>query len=79
MKKETLEEAAEIYENKDQHERSKLDFINGAKWQQEQDKKMYSDLVDLLEKLRPIYKEDSVSHFKYEKQRINIIEQILKK
>ena len=47
--------------------------------QQEQDKKLYSDLVDLLERLRPIYKEDSVSHFKCEKQRINIIEQFKNK
>ena len=45
----------------------------------EQDKKLYSDLVDLLERLRPIYKEDSVSHFKCEKQRINIIEQFKNK
>ena len=40
MKEETLEEAAENYENKDQHQRSKLDFIEGAKWQQ---KRMYSE------------------------------------
>jgi hypothetical protein len=39
-KQETLEEAAEKYENKDQHQRSKLDFIEGAKWQQE---RMYSE------------------------------------
>ena len=44
-KHETLEEVAENYENKDQHQRSKLDFIEGAKWQQE---RMYSeeDLID---------------------------------
>lgn len=47
--------------------------------QQEQEKKLYSDLVDLLERLRPIYKEDSVSHFKCEKQRINIIKQFKNK
>ena len=35
ISKETLEEAAEKYENKDQHKRWKLDFIEGAKWQQE--------------------------------------------
>ena len=40
MKQETLEEAAEKYENKDQHQRSKLDFVEGAKWQQE---RMYSE------------------------------------
>lgn len=39
-KQETLEEAAEKYENKDQHQRSKLDFIEGAKWQAE---RMYSE------------------------------------
>jgi hypothetical protein len=39
-KQETLEEAAEKYENKDQHKRSKLDFIEGAKWQQA---RMYSE------------------------------------
>ena len=36
----TIEEAAANYENKDQHQRSKLDFIAGAKWQQE---RMYSE------------------------------------
>jgi hypothetical protein len=40
MEKETLEEASEKYENKDQHQRSKLDFIEGAKWMQE---RMYSE------------------------------------
>ena len=39
-KQETLEEAAQKYENKDQHKRSKLDFIEGAKWQQA---RMYSE------------------------------------
>jgi hypothetical protein len=41
MEKETLEEASERYENKDQHKRSKLDFIEGAKWQS---KRMYSEI-----------------------------------
>jgi hypothetical protein len=40
MEKETLEESSEKYENKDQHQRSKLDFIEGAKWMQE---RMYSE------------------------------------
>ena len=39
-KQETLKEAAERYENKDQHKRSKLDFIEGAKWQHA---RMYSE------------------------------------
>ena len=38
MKQETLEEAAEC---KSHH--SEDDFIRGAKWQQEQDKKLYSE------------------------------------
>jgi len=40
MKEKTLEEAAENYENKDQHQRCKLDFIEGAKWMKE---RMYSE------------------------------------
>jgi hypothetical protein len=40
MEKETLEESSEKYENKDQHQRSKLDFIEGAKWMKE---RMYSE------------------------------------
>ena len=52
--KETLEEAAEKYsenweeitgldyENTVPSEVNKLDFINGAKWQQEQNKNLYS-------------------------------------
>ena len=49
MKQETLEEAAENYENKDQHQRSKLDFIEGAKWMKE---RMYSEeeVLDILYK-----------------------------
>jgi hypothetical protein len=50
-KQETLEEAAEKYENKDQHQRSKLDFIEGAKWQAE---RMYSEeeVIAIVEKSR---------------------------
>ena len=56
MKQETLEEAAEKYANdwEEIHPElssedmtpiaiSKLDFTEGAKWQQEQDKKLYSE------------------------------------
>jgi aryl-alcohol dehydrogenase-like predicted oxidoreductase len=39
MKQETLEEVAERYSA---NELSQLGFINGAKWQQEQDKNKYS-------------------------------------
>ena len=58
-KQETLEEAAEKYsenweeitgldyENTVPSEVNKLDFINGAKWQQEQNKNLYSE-EDLL-------------------------------
>ena len=58
-KQETLEEAAEKYsenweeitgldyENVVPSEVNKLDFINGAKWQQEQNKNLYSE-EDLL-------------------------------
>ena len=61
--KETLEEAAEKYsenweeitgldyENTVPSEVNKLDFINGAKWQQEQNKKLYSE-EDLREAFR---------------------------
>ena len=79
-KKETIEEAFNrIFDSIDYILFDYTSFEQGAKWQKEQDKKMYSELVDLLERLRPIYKEDSVSHFKCEKQRINIIEQFKNK
>ena len=47
--------------------------------QQEQDKNKYSELVDLLERLTTIYKEDSDLHQKYDKQRLNRIEQFKNK
>ena len=64
-KQEILEEAAKKYsenweeitgldyENVVPSEVNKLDFINGAKWQQEQDKNLYSEeevleIIDLL-------------------------------
>jgi len=81
--KETLEEAAERYNsqflNQEENKFSKEDFINGAKWQQEQDKKMYSELVDLLERLTTIYKEDCDLDIKYDKKRLEFIEQLKKK
>jgi hypothetical protein len=53
MKQETLEEVAENYKiniiksgrshRVEYTKQIKLDFIAGAKWQQEQDKKMYSE------------------------------------
>jgi hypothetical protein len=54
MKRETLEEAAEKYADFSNdyvplafgskfNETTKRDFIEGAKWQQEQDKKLYSE------------------------------------
>ena len=45
MKKETLEEAAENYaeEYKGEEQDPWFDFMEGAKWQQEQDKNKYSE------------------------------------
>ena len=51
----------------------------GMKWQQEQDKKMYSELVDLLERLTTIYKEDCHLDIKYDKKRLEFIEQFKNK
>lgn len=45
----------------------------------EQQEIMYSELIDLLERITPIYKEDSDLYQKYEKQRLDIIEQFKKK
>ena len=44
-KQETLEEAAENYaeEYKGEEQDPWFDFMEGAKWQQEQDKKLYSE------------------------------------
>ncbi len=80
-KQETIEEFAENYVNKFYNNYAFKDLlkpllIDGAKWQQQQ---MYSELVDLLERLTPIYKEDSDLHQKYDKQRLNLIEQFKKK
>ena len=86
MKQETLEEVANEYSKKkysidygyceEDYYISFLSFRDGAKWQQE---RSYSELVDLLERLRPIYKEDSDLHQKYEEKRVEIIEQFKKK
>jgi hypothetical protein len=63
-------------------------FIEGAKsdvakeyWFEkfQQDKNKFSELVDLLERLRPIYREDSDSYQKYEEKRLDIVEQFKKK
>ena len=45
LKKETLEEAAIDYSKMyfSENKKAELGFIAGAKWQQEQDKKMYSE------------------------------------
>ena len=50
-----------------------------AKYQQEQDKKMYSELVDLLERLATIYIDDCDLDIKYDKKRLEFIEQLKKK
>jgi hypothetical protein len=49
------------------------------KQQQEQDKKLYSELVDLLERLTTIYKEDCDLDIKYDKKRLEFIEQFKNK
>jgi len=81
-KQETLEEVAkkkypmfkgETYIGNNKKMLKRAAFIAGAKWQQEQNKKLYSELVDLLERLTTIYKEDSDLHHKYDKQRLNLI------
>jgi len=48
-------------------------------FKQEQDKKMYSELIDLLERLTTIYKEDCDLDIKYNKKRLEFIEQFKKK
>jgi len=87
--KETLEEVAEkwVFEtnghkwsnNDDTAGDNFASFIAGAKWQQEQDKNNYSELIDLLERLSPIYREDSDLYQKYEEKRVEIIEQFKSK
>ena len=50
-------------------------FVEGYGSAQQQ---MYNELVDLLENLRPIYREDSDFYQKYDKQRLNFVEQLKK-
>jgi hypothetical protein len=58
MEKETLEEAAknesEYLTDYDDKEMYKKGFIEGAKWQQEQDKKFYSE-EEVLDQLNLLY------------------------
>ena len=46
---EALEDAAEKYENKDQHERSGLDFIEGAKWQMDKQDDFIIGFLEFIE------------------------------
>jgi hypothetical protein len=76
-KQEILEEASEDYSG---HEEHRMDFIAGAKWQKEQDKKMYSEeevdvLVDMLQKCKEYFllKTDSKSE-----ERADAIGEVLK-
>ena len=86
-KQETLKEATNKYANKNgdipttelEDAIFKQGFIDGAKWQQEQDKKIFSQLVDLLEELKPIYREDSYSYKHYQLERLEIIKQLKNK
>jgi hypothetical protein len=79
-KQETLEQAAEKYsenweeitgldyENVVPSEVNKLDFINGAKWQQEQNKKLYSEeeVHDIIESYQNNVENNPV-HITYDK------------
>jgi hypothetical protein len=76
-KQETIEE---IVETLDTNQMDKLDiFLNGMEWKDKQNKDLYDDLIDLLERLRPIYREDSDLHQKYEQKRLDLIEVLKKK
>ena len=85
-KQETLEEASLLSrpihliwdedERYDCNEEFREEFKKGVKWQQE---RSYSELVDLLERLTPIYREDSDLHQKYDRQRLEFIEKFKKK
>lgn len=77
FEKNIIEEAKKIWD--ELHPNPIEMALFGAKWQQEQNKNLYSELVDLLERLRTIYKEDSDLHLKYDKQRLNLIEQFKNK
>ena len=83
MKQETLEDArfkayTDFFESNQDVEMYSFvgGFNKGSKWQQE---RSYSELVDLLERLTPIYREDSDSYEKYDKKRLEFIEQFKKK
>jgi hypothetical protein len=54
-------------------------FLKGMERKETQNKELYDDLVDLLERLRPIYREDSDLHLKYEQKRLDLIEVLKKK
>jgi len=76
-KQETIEE---IVGTLDTNQMDKLDiFLNGMEWKDKQNKELYDDLIDLLERLRPIYREDSDLHQKYEQKRLDLIEVLKKK
>jgi hypothetical protein len=77
VKEQTIEEIVETLDTKQMDE---LDiFLKGVEWKDTQNKELYDDLVDLLERLRPIYREDSDLHLKYEQKRLDLIEVLKKK
>jgi hypothetical protein len=83
-KQETLEEVKDLAYYKTNAEEdylqvpiSVLRYI--SQLEQEQDKNKYTELVDLLERLTPIYREDTDLHQKWELKRLEIIEQFKKK
>lgn len=76
-KQETIEGILETLDTKQLDE---LDiFLKGVEWKDKQNKELYDDLIDLLERLRPIYREDSDLHQKYEQKRLDLIEVLKKK
>lgn len=77
-KQETLEEVAKKYsESKSLNKTSHMiGFIAGAKWQQQQNKNLYSEVIDLLERSSSIYYEGCDLDINYESEKSKIINQL---
>lgn len=77
LKQETLEEAAEKYNSQfiGQNEFAIEDFKNGAKWQQEQDKKMYTALETAISLLKQTTEYEVLDSWK---QKVKELEQLIK-
>jgi hypothetical protein len=76
-KKQTIEGILETLDTKQLGELNI--FLKGVERKEAQNKELYDDLVDLLERLRPIYKEVTDLHWKYEQKRLDLIELLKKK